>query len=146
MEMAGSMKSASLFAIAAILCIVQLIVALVGFDDGTAAMASGIFAFIMLIGFWFARSGNMMAIFRDVGRYGDVVIREDTGQRIQGTPCFGVCIGIMTIVIALMFAGQLEGSLGVFATSPAILAGIFAILAGIVFAIEYKGAYSKWAF
>ena len=144
--MAGSMKSALLFVIAAILCIVQLIVALVGFDDGTAAMASGIFAFIMLIGFWFARTGNMMAIFRDVGRYGDVVIREDTGQRIQGTPCFGVCIGIMTIVIALMFAGMLEGSLGILATSPAILAGIFAILAGIVFAIEYKGAYSRWAF
>jgi len=146
MEMAGSMKSALLFAIAAILCIVQLIIALVGFDDGTAAMASGLFAFIMLIGFWFARSGNMMAIFRDVGSYGNVVIREDTGQRIQGTPCFGVCVGIMTIVIALMFAGQLEGSLGILATSPTILAGIFAILAGIVFAIEYKGAYSKWAF
>ena len=87
-----------------------------------------------------------MAIFRDVGTYGDVVIREDTGQRIQGTPCFGICFGIITIFVAFLFAEMLEGSEGILATSPAIIAGIFSILAGIVFAIDYKGAYSTWAF
>ncbi len=144
--MAGSMKSAMLFVIAAILCVVQLIVAIVGFDDGSAAMAAGVFAFVNMIGFWFARSGNMMAIFRDVGTYGNVTIREDTGQRIQGTPCFGICFGIITIIVALMFASMLEESEGILATSPAILAGIFSILAGIMFAIDYKGTYSTWAF
>lgn len=141
--MAGSMKSASLFMIAAILCIVQLIVSIVGFDDGIAAMASGVFVFVNIIGFLFARSGSMMAIFRTVGSYGNVEIREDTGQRVQGTPCFGICFGIMTIFVAFLFAGQLEGSLGIFATSPSILAGVFAILAGIVFALDYKGPYSR---
>jgi hypothetical protein len=143
--MAGSMKSAFLFMIAAILCVVQLIVAIVGFDDGTAAMASGAFVFVNIIGFLFARSGSMMAVFRTVGRYGDVEIREDTGQRIQGTPCFGICFGIMTIFVAYLFAEQIEGSLGIIATSPAILAGIFAIIAGIVFALDYKGPYSTYA-
>jgi hypothetical protein len=70
------MKSAFLFLIAAILCIVQLIVSIVGFDDGTAAMASGVFVFVNLVGFFFARSGSMMAVFRDIGSYSDVVIRE----------------------------------------------------------------------
>lgn len=144
--MAGSMKSALLFVIAAILCIVQLIISIVGFDNGIAAMASGVFAFIMIVGALFARSGNMMAVFRRVGSYGNVEIKEDTGQRVQGTPCFAVCIGIMTILIGLMFASQLEGSLGIVATSPAIIAGVVAILAGIVFALEYRGPYSTQTF
>jgi len=141
--MAGSMKSALLFMIAAILCIVQLIVSIVGFDNGIAAMAAGVFAFVNIIGFFFSRSGSMMAVFRTVGSYGDVEIREDTGQRIQGTPCFGFCFGIMTIFVAYLFAEQIEGSLGILATSPAILAGIFSILAGIVFVLDYKGSYSR---
>jgi hypothetical protein len=141
--MAGSMKSALLFVIAAILCIVQLIISIVGFDDGIAAMASGVFAFVNIIGFFFARSGSMMAVFRTVGSYGDVEIREDTGQRVQGTPCFGFCFGIMTIFVALLFAGQLEGSLSIIATLPAMIAGVVSILAGIVFALDYKGPYSR---
>ena len=143
--MAGSMKSAFLFMIAAILCIVQLIISIVGFDDGIAAMASGVFAFVNIVGFFFARSGSMMAVFRDVGSYGNVVIREDTGQRVQGTPCFGICFGIMTIFVAYLFAEQL-GAIGWIVTSPAIVAGIFSILAGIVFALEYKGSYSRQDF
>ena len=110
------------------------------------AMASGVFAFVMIIGFWFARTGNMMAIFRDVGSFGDVVIREDTGQRVQGTPCFGICFGIMTIFVALLFAGQFEDSLGYVVTAPAMLAGVFAILAGIVFVLDYKGSYTRQDF
>jgi len=136
------MKSALLFMIAAILCIVQLIVSIVGFDDGIAVITSGVFAFVNIIGFLFARSGSMMAVFRTVGSYGGVEIREDTGQRVQSTSCFGICFGIMTIFVAFLFAGQLEGFLGILATSPAILAGIFAILAGIVFTLDYKGPYS----
>ena len=58
---------------------------------------------------------------------------------------FGICFGIMTIFVAYLFAEQL-GALGWLATSPAIVAGIVTILAGIVFALDYKGAYSKWAF
>ncbi|TFG27519.1 hypothetical protein EU528_12780 [Candidatus Thorarchaeota archaeon] len=144
--MAGSMKSALLFIIAAILCIVQLIVSIVGFDDGIGAMAAGVFAFVNIIGFLFARSGSMMAVFRDVGSYGNVVIREDTGQRIQGTPCFGVCFGIMTIVVAYLFADMIEGELGIIATSPTIIAGIVTILAGIVFALDYRGPYTRQDF
>ncbi|MBN2228428.1 MAG: hypothetical protein JW779_02470 [Candidatus Thorarchaeota archaeon] len=144
--MAGSMKSALLFVVAFFLCTIQLIISIVGFGDGIAAMASGVFAFVMIIGALFARSGSMMAVFRTVGSYGDVEIRQDTGQRIQGTPCFGVCFGIITILVAFMFAGQLEGSLGVIATSPAIIAGVVAILAGIVFFMEYRGPYSTQTF
>jgi len=139
-----------LFLIAAILLVIQLIIAIVGFGDGTAALASGCFVFIMIIGALFARSGGMMAVFRTVSSYdtgyGRVETREDTGQRIQATPCFGLCIGIMTIVIAFMFTSQLSDAIGFIAVSPAIVAGIFAILAGIVFALDYKGPYSSRAF
>jgi len=140
--MAGSMKSAFLFLIAAIFCVVQLIVSITVFDDGIGAMAAGVFAFVNIIGFLFARTGSMMAVFRTVGTYGNVEIREDTGQRIQGTPCFGICFGIMTIVVAYLFAEMIEGSEGILATSPAMIAGVFSILAGIVFALDYKGPYS----
>lgn len=148
--MAGSNKSAMLFVIAAILLVVQLVISLVGFGDGIAALASGCFVFIMIIGALFARSGGMMAVFRTVGSYdtgsGRVETREDTRQRIQATPCFGFCICIMTIVIALMFASQLSDSIGFIAVSPAMLAGILAILAGVVFVLEYRGPYSSRVF
>ena len=58
-----------LFVIAAILLVIQLIDTIVGFGDGTAALASGCFVFIMIIGAFFARSGCMMAVFRTVGSY-----------------------------------------------------------------------------
>lgn len=141
--MAGSMKSAILFLIAAIFCVIQLIVAIVAFDDVPAAVAAGVFVFVNIIGFLFARTGSMMAVFRTVGTYGNVEVRQDTGQRIQGTPCFGFCFGIITIFVAYLFAEMIGGSLGLLAISPAIVAGIFSILAGIVFALDYKGPYSR---
>ena len=148
--MAGSFKSALLFVSAAIFLIIQLGISIAIFDDGIAALASGCFVFVMLVGAWFARSGGMMAVFRTLGSYdtgyGRVETREDTGERIMGTPCFGVCIGIMTIFVGSLFLSQLEGADAILAVAPAILAGILAIVAGIVFAIEYKGPYTARAF
>jgi len=52
----------------------------------------------------------------------------------------------MTILIAYMFGSQLSDSIGFIAVFPAILAGIFAYLAGIIFAMDYKGPYSSRVF
>ena len=69
----------------------------------------------------------------------------DTGQRIQATPCCGICGGIGIIVIVFMFAGDVLFEL-LPAITPGLLAGILAILGGIVFAIEYRGPWTGQAF
>ncbi len=150
--MAGSKVAAIMFVIAATCMIVQTIVSIAIFDDGIGALAGGVFTFVMFVGAAFAYTGGLAAVQRVIASQdtpmGRIDTYEDTGERVQCTPCFGVCSGIAAITIATMFAEFLVediGDLGWVAVSPAIIGGIFAILSAVVFVAEYKGPYVSHA-
>ncbi|MHA1770543.1 MAG: hypothetical protein ACTSYL_03215 [Candidatus Thorarchaeota archaeon] len=150
--MAGSRKSAMLFLTSSILLFIQSGISAFGFENGIGAMAAGALAFTMIVAMWFATKGRFAAVmdysYTDTPNYDGTYTRtstyRDTGERIQMTPCCGIGGGIVTIVIAILFAGELEGDIIIF-LSPAFLAGILAFIAGIIFVVEYKGPWTAHA-
>ncbi len=92
--MTGSKNSAILFLISGIMLVIQAGVSLALFDDGIGALAGGGFAFVMFIGMIMAYKGGLTAVMEqtvvDSPGYRTIYSR-DTGDRIQATPCCGIC-------------------------------------------------------
>ena len=150
--MTGSKNSAILFLISGIMMVVQAGVSLAFFDDGIGALAAGGFAFTMFFTMFLAYKGGLSAVMEtttvDSPGYRTTYMR-DTGQRIQATPCCGICGGIMIFIVGFMFADslwELIGDTTWLVLSPSIAGGILAILASIVFIIEYKGPWTGTAY
>ncbi|MBD3158171.1 MAG: hypothetical protein GF309_05220 [Candidatus Lokiarchaeota archaeon] len=145
--MKGSKNSAILFLFAGILLILQSAISGLVFDDGIGALAAGGFAFVMFIEMGMAYKGGLSAVMDqtvfDTPGWRTVTTR-DTGQRIQATPCCGACIGIATIAVTALFSAGLGEA--ILFLAPGFLAGVIAILASIVFAVEYKGPWTERAF
>ena len=148
--MTGSFKSAIMFIISGILLLVEAGVSMIAYDDAIGAFIAGCIAFMMFITAGMAKSGGMSAIYRTVGEYeiggGTVVIQEDTGQRVQCTPCAGIILGIATIVVSYLFAEPLMESAGfeeaLLAVIFSMVAGVAAIVASVFFVVDYKGEYT----
>lgn len=149
--MTGSKNSAIIFVLSGIMMIVQAGVSIVFFEDGSGAFVSGIFACVMFIVSFMAYRGGLSAVIDsytvDGPTYRTTYYR-DTGQRIQATPCCGICGGIVIVVIALLFADPLWEMIGDTTwtvISPSIIACVLAIIASIVFIVEYKGPWTGYA-
>ena len=147
--MTGSMRSAVLYVISAILMIAQGVLSMAGLDDWLGAFVAGAFAFIMFVGAAFAKTGGMTAIqehtYTEQTGWGEIRHYRDTGQRLQCTPCFGLGGGIGAVVAAFLLAEPLFVDMGVGGAifiAPAILGGIIAIVAAILFTIDYRGEWS----
>ena len=150
--MSGSKNAGMIFILSGIMMVVQAIVSIAFFDDGIGALAAGGFAFAMFLTSFLAFKGGLSAVMNTYTVDGPgtrTTYYQDTGQRIQMTPCCGICGGIMIFVVGFMFAEGLFEAVGDTAwlvLSPSILGGILAILAAIVFIIEYKGQWTGQAF
>ncbi|TFG05018.1 hypothetical protein EU538_11770 [Candidatus Thorarchaeota archaeon] len=150
--MNGSRNSAILFVISALLLISQAALSLIAFDDWVGAMVAGTLSIVMFLGTGMAYKGGLSAVMNQTvvetpnydGSYTRTVTTRDTGQRVQATPCCGICGGIMTIIVAYMFGAELGEAIILLA--PGFLGGALAIVAGIVFAIEYRGPWVDRAF
>lgn len=140
--MAGVKYGTIMFIIAGLFMIVQAVISVAAFDDGIGALVAGTFAFLMFIGAIFAKTGMMSAVtelsYEEDWGHTKVRHYRDTGQRIQCTPCFGFCGGIGAIVVAIMFAADID----IIYVAPGIIGGIIAILAALLFIAEYKGKYT----
>ncbi|MGY5879969.1 MAG: hypothetical protein RTV31_06940 [Candidatus Thorarchaeota archaeon] len=146
--MAAAPKSMIMFIIGAICFIIQAVISAEIFSDTVGAILASGFVIIMFIGSLFAWKGGMSALFREVYSYDTgpntrVSVQEDTGQRVQCTPCFGICSGIASIIVIVMIGGELFGLPEFALLSPGILGAVFAFLAAIMFFTEYKGEYFK---
>jgi len=146
--LAVALKSMIMFIIGAICFLIQTIISAAIFDDGAGAIIAFGFVIIMFFGSLFAWKGGLTPIYRDlysydVGGHSTVTVREDTGTRIQCTPCFGICSGIASLVVVFMFGSELLGLPEFALLYPGILGAVFAFLAAIMFFIEYKGVYHK---
>ncbi|MHA1906678.1 MAG: hypothetical protein ACW98Y_05250 [Candidatus Thorarchaeota archaeon] len=150
--MQGSKNSAILYFLSGIMMVVQAGVSLAFFDDGIGALAGGAFAFVMFVTMFLAYKGGLTAVMETTTVDGPgyrTTYSRDTGQRIQATPCCGICGGIMIFVIGFMFAEGLWEAVGDttwLVLSPSIIGGILAILASIVFIAEYKGPWTGTAY
>jgi len=151
--MQGSKNSAILFFISAILLIVQAGISSAIFDDWVGTMISATFAFVMFIAMAMAYYGGLTAVMdttvTETPNYGTggvtrTTTSRDTGDRIQATPCCGICGGIAVIVVVMIFGAELGDAFILLA--PGLLAGIVSILAAIVFIMEYKGPWTGRAF
>ena len=143
--MAGSRNSMILFLLAMILLIIQAGISIVVFDDGIGALAGGSFALIMLIEALMAKSGALSAVTQQTVTDGPgyrTVTTWDTGERVQMTPCCGIFGGIAIIFVGYLFAEFMPEE-ALIALAPAFIAAILSILAGIVFAVEYKGQWTR---
>ncbi|MFW9920376.1 MAG: hypothetical protein ACFFED_12305 [Candidatus Thorarchaeota archaeon] len=142
--MQGSKNAALLFLLSSIMLFVQASVSSIVLDDWLGAFVAGSFGFVMLLALGMAYKGGLSAVVQSTTVDGPgyrTTYYRDTGQRIQATPCCGICGGIGIFIAILMLAGDVFGDLFL-ALIPGILAGILSILAGIVFAIEYKGPWT----
>ncbi|MBD3407428.1 MAG: hypothetical protein GF411_15025 [Candidatus Lokiarchaeota archaeon] len=152
MEMKGSRNSAILFFVSGLLLIIQAGISGFGFDDGIGALAAGGFALVMFLVMIMAYVGGLSAvmdttIIRTNNYDGTETITSytrDTGERVQATPCCGICAGIGIIIVAAMF-GEGLGDLMVYLI-PGFAAGVIAMIAAIVFALEYKGPWTGTAY
>lgn len=151
--MQGSKNSAILFFISAILLIVQTGISSAVFDDWVGAMVAGTFAFVMFIAMAMAYYGGLTAVMDTTvsespnyatGGVTRTTTYRDTGNRIQATPCCGICGGIGIIVVAAIFGAELGEAIVLLA--PGFLAGIVSIIAAIVFIMEYKGPWTGKAY
>ncbi len=148
----GSRNSAILFFISSLFLIAQAALSLIAFDDWVGAMVAGTLSIVMFLGMGMAYKGGLTAVMDQTvvetpnydGTYTRTVTTRDTGQRVQATPCCGICGGIMTIVVPFMFGAELGDAIILLA--PGFLAGVMAILAGVVFIRDYKGPWMERAF
>lgn len=150
-NLAGTMKSVILFIAGAISFIIQAVLSAVVFDDYAGTVLAGTFAFTMLVGAIFAWKQVMTPVFRDLYSYQSgpnttTTVREDTGQRIQCTPCWGIASGVGAILVLVWLGGDLVGTPQFTLLYPGIIGAIIGILAAIMFFIEYRGPYSKRVF
>ena len=146
--MAAATKSMILFIVGAICFLVQSGVSALIFDDAIGAILAFGFVIIMFIGSIFAWKGDLTVLYRELYSYDTgpntrVTVKEDTGQRVQCTPCFGVCSGIASIIVIIMVGGELIGLPEFVLLAPGILGAVIAFLAAFVFFIEYHGEYYK---
>lgn len=150
----GSKNSALLFLLSAITLIVQAVISSLAFDDWMGAFVAGAFAFVMFMGMLMAYHGGLSAVMDTsttrTPNYGTgtetvTTTYTDTGDRIQMTPCCGICGGIMIIVVLVIFGEGVSGS-DIFLLAPGLVGAILAFLAAIVFMIEYKGPWTGTAF
>ncbi|MHA1633203.1 MAG: hypothetical protein ACTSUZ_01470 [Candidatus Thorarchaeota archaeon] len=151
LDLVDTIKSVILFIAGSICFMIQLIISAVIFDDYAGAMFSGLFAFTMMVGAIFAWKKVMSPLFREVYSYQSgpntrTTVSEDTGQRVQCTPCWGITSGIGAIIAIVMLGGDLVGTPLFTLLFPGIFGGIIGILAAIMFFIEYKGVYYKKVF
>ncbi len=152
--MKGSKTSAMLFLLSAISLFVQAGISSIIFDDWLGAFVGGAFGFILIMGMLMAYHGSLSAIVKttvvDRPTYvGDTIERTttttDTGDRVQLTPCCGIGMAIM-IIIVLVIASEGLGMEYLLLLTPGALGAILAFLAGIVFLREYKGPWTGKAF
>ena len=148
--MTGSKKSAFFFLIAGIMLIGQAIVSAGLLGDSLGAIVAGTLACLMFVGMIAAWKGSLATVLkyeRRPGAFGTETVAKDIGERVQATPCCGICVGALAIAIAFIAGSPLfdiYGDLGGFMLiSPGVIGGVFGIIAGIVFAIEYKGIWHK---
>ncbi len=149
--MAGSIKSAIVFAFATIMFVIQMGVSIVAFDDINGALLGFAFAFIMVVGALAAWKGRLMAITEkqyeyQSGPYTTTEVWRDTGKSVQVTPCCGICGGIAGLIVVFMAGAELLGTELFLLLTPGILGGILGIIAGIVFILDYKGEWMKQRF
>lgn len=149
--MAGSVKSAIVFIISAVLFVIQMVISIAVFDDAGGAALSFAFLFIMIVGAFNAWRGGLAPVQEKVREYevgGHTTVTEyrDTGQSIQCTPCFGIGGGIGSIIVVFLIAADLLGTELFLFLVPGILGGIFGIVAAIVFIIDYKGPWTQQRF
>ena len=146
--MAGSKNATILFLISALLLFVQAGISSIVLDDWLGGFVAGTFVFVMLMAALMAWKGGLSAVMNVTTTDGPgyrTTTYTDTGQRIQMTPCCGICGGIGIIIVVFMFVGDvLEDYL--LAVIPGFIAGLLAILGGIVFAMEYKGPWTAQAY
>lgn len=149
--MAGTMKSVILFIAGAISFIIQAVLSAAVFDDYAGTVLAGTFAFTMFVGAIFAWKKVMTPVFRDLYSYQSgpnttTTVREDTGQRVQCTPCWGIASGIGAILVLVWLGGDLVGTPQFTLLYPGIIGAVIGILAAIMFFIEYRGPYYKKVF
>ncbi|MGY5860030.1 MAG: hypothetical protein RTU63_11725 [Candidatus Thorarchaeota archaeon] len=149
--MASTMKSVILFIAGSICFMIQLAISAIIFDDYSGSMMAGLFAFTMLVGAIFAWKKVMTPVFRDLYSYQSgpnttTTVREDTGQRVQCTPCWGIASGIGAVIAIVWLGGDLLGTPTGTLLYPGIIGAIIGILAAIMFVIEYRGPYHKQVF
>ena len=148
--MTGSKRSAFLFMIAGILLIGQAIVSAGLLGDSLGAIVAGTLAVLLFLGMIAAWKGSLATVLkyeRRIGPFGPEAVAKDIGERVQATPCCGICVGAIAIAIAFIAGSPLfdiYGDLGGFMLiASGVIGGVFGILAGIVFAIEYQGIWHK---
>ncbi|MGY5858131.1 MAG: hypothetical protein RTU63_02080 [Candidatus Thorarchaeota archaeon] len=144
--MVGSMKSAIIYLLTMICMIGQLIASAAFFGDTIGAIAASGFVVIILIGAIFAWTGGLSAVQQkqyeyQSGPYTKTTVWKDTGQRVQCTPCFGIGGGLFAIVVVFMIGGDLVGTPLFVGLLPGTISGVLAVLAAIVFFLDYKGKY-----
>ncbi len=146
----GSKNVTILFVISSILLSTQAAISAVAFDSDLGAFVAGTSGVVILIIAHMAYTGQLSFIGDQTVTYTKdyttaATVRTtttyDTGQRIQSTPCCGICTGVGIIILVLLFAGDLLEDIFP-AIIPGLLAGVLSIVAGIVFAIEYKGPWT----
>jgi hypothetical protein len=141
-------KMSMIVSILSVICfVIQVIISAVIFEDSISAILASGFVILMIFGSLASWKGGMSAVTRelysyDQGGHSRVTVYEDTGQRIQCTPCFGICSGIASLIVIVMIGGELFGLPEFVLLAPGILGALLAIVAGILFVIEYKGPYT----
>jgi len=145
------MKSVILFIAGSICFSIQSVLSAVVFDDYAGTVLAGTFAFTMLVGAFFAWKKVMTPVFRDLYSYQSgpnttTTVREDTGQRVQCTPCWGLASGIGAILVLVWLGGDLVGTPQFTLLYPGIIGAVIGIIAAIMFFIEYRGPYYKQVF
>ncbi|MGY5873280.1 MAG: hypothetical protein RTV72_13600 [Candidatus Thorarchaeota archaeon] len=149
--MTSTMKSVILFIAGSICFIIQSVISSAVFDDYAGTVMAGLFAFTMLVGAIFAWKQVMSPVFRELYSYQSgpntrTTVSEDTGQRVQCTPCWGIASGLGAVIAILWLGGDLAGTPQFTLLYPGIIGAIIGILAAIMFFIEYKGPYHKQVF
>ena len=146
----STMKSVILFIAGSICFIIQLVISSVIFDDFAGSAMAGTFAFTMIVGALFAWKKVMSPVFRELYSYDSgntrTTVSEDTGQRVQCTPCWGIASGIGAVIAILWLGEDIIGTPQFTLLYPGIIGAIIGILAAIMFFIEYKGPYYKQVF
>jgi len=124
----------------------QLIVSVAFFDDTIGAIAASGLVIILFIGAVFARFGRLSAVPERQYSYQSgpnttTTVYRDTGQRIQCALCFGIGGGLFAIAVVFVIGSNLVGTPLLVGLLSGKISGVLAILAAIVFILDYKGKY-----
>lgn len=102
----------------------------------------------MIVGALFPWKKVMTPVFRDLYSYRSgpnttTTVRQDTGQRIQCTPCWGIGSGIGAIIVIMIVGEDFIGTPQFALLYPGIIGAVIGILAAVIFFIEDRGPYIK---